>query len=121
MDLPADTEVDADIRPGIAQLVGQLADDTRAFASAELAYLKAQAGERAGYAIPGIIAILVAVTLGLAAIIAVIIGIMLALAPVIGAGWAVFAVTMGALLIALLTGWWGAIRLRKATKPREHR
>jgi hypothetical protein len=121
MDLPADTEVDADIRPGIAQLVGQLADDTRAFASAELAYLKAQAGERAGYAVPGLIAIAAAATLGMAAIIAVIIGIILALAPVVGTGWAVLIVAVGALTVAGLTGWWGAVRLRKATKPRERR
>jgi hypothetical protein len=119
--MPETAPPETDDRPGLGALFGQLADDTREFARAEVALLKAQAGERASYAVPGLVAILLAAILAFAAIVALLVGAVIALTPAIGAGWATAAVTFGALLIAGGLGWLGVRRLRKAAKPRELR
>ncbi len=108
-------------QPTLVALLGQLASDTRNFAHAEIAFLKAQSGERLGHAIPGIAAILIAVTMAMALIIAIIVASMLVLATVWGAAWAIITVSSAIMLLAFLAGRWGAARVRNALKSREVR
>ena len=108
-------------RPTIAALFGQLVDDGRTFATAEVAYLKAQAGERASYALPGLAMIGVAVALSFGAIIAGLIGLMLWIATVTALGWAVLIVTVIAALLCFILIRLGTARLRGSLKSRDAR
>ena len=105
----------------IVALLGQLADDTRSFARAEFVFLKAQAGERVEHAVPGVLAIIIALALAVGVLIAVIVTAMVALAAVWGAMVSVLSVSAGILLTAALGGWWGLRRIRSAMKSREAR
>ncbi len=88
--------------PGLKVLLDQLATDTRAFALAEVAWVKAEAGARASIAIPGLALIVAAIALVFGLIIAGLIGAMFALAPLIGIGWSVIAtIVAGAVLAAI--------------------
>lgn len=107
--------------PTLVALLGQLADDTRDFARAEIAFLKAQTGERVGHAVPGVVAILVAATMAMGLIVAIIVTAMVALAAIWGAFLAIIAVSLTVLLICGFAGWWGARRVRNASKAREVR
>lgn len=121
-DLPApDVTGEPEKQPTLVALLGQLADDTRNFAHAEIAFLKAQMGERVGHAAPGIAAIFVAITFAMALIIAVIVTAMIALAEIWGPVFAILMVSVAVLLLSALIGWWGAVRLRNALKAREAR
>jgi Putative Actinobacterial Holin-X, holin superfamily III len=117
---PLDRESEAD-RPTLPQLLGQLASDTSAFAQAELDYLRAQAGERASYALPGLAMIGVAVALGFGAIVALLIGLVWLIGAKLGTGLAVVIVVGGASLATGLLINFGARRLRDALKPRSER
>jgi Putative Actinobacterial Holin-X, holin superfamily III len=107
--------------PGIAALLSQLSGDARAFARAEANYLKAQAGERAAYAVPALAMLGVGLTLAAGSLIALLVGLIMVLAPLIGAGLATATVVGGAILIALLLLWAGSSRLRGAFKKPEER
>lgn len=112
---------EADVRPPLAALFRQLADDARVFAVAETQFVKARIGDGWGYAKPGLIAIGVAIALALGVFIALPIGLMLALAPMIGLIWAVLAVTGGGALLAALMIKFGAGRLKASLKLPEDR
>ncbi len=114
-------EVSRTERPTIAALFGQLVDDSRTFATAELAYLKAQAGERASYALPGLAMIGVAMALSFAVIVAGLIGLMVWLATITPLGWAVLIVTATAALVCLILVRVGTARLRGSLKSRDTR
>jgi hypothetical protein len=114
-------EPEATEQPTIAALVGQLLDDSRTFATAEVAYLKAQAGERASYALPGLAMIGVAVALSFGAIVAGVIALMLWLASVMALGWAALIVTAAAGLFCALLIRAGLARLRGSLKSRDAR
>jgi Putative Actinobacterial Holin-X, holin superfamily III len=119
---PVANEIEAPAEtPGIATLLSQLSGDARAFARAEANYLKAQAGERAAYAVPALAMLGVGVTLAAGSLIALLVGLILVLAPNIGTGLATAAVVGGAILIALLLLWAGSSRLRGAFKKPEER
>jgi Putative Actinobacterial Holin-X, holin superfamily III len=108
-------------RPPIKALLGQLVSDTSDFARAEIEFLRLQAGERANYAIPGLIMLGIAVALGFGSIIALLVGLILWLTPIIGAGWSTLLVILVALVITALLFKLGAARLRDATKAKEAR
>ncbi len=108
-------------RPTIAALFGQLVDDGRTFATAEVAYLKAQAGERAIYALPGFAMIGIAIALSFAAIVAGLIALMLWLATLVTLGWATLIVTTAAGLLCYILIRVGIARLRGSLKSRETR
>jgi Putative Actinobacterial Holin-X, holin superfamily III len=106
--------------PGIKALLGQLASDTTDFARAELAFLRAEAGERAGYALPGLVLIGLGLTLAFGTIVALLIGTMLWLMPILG-GWAIFIVGGSGVILAGLACHFGTDRLRRAVKTKEDR
>lgn len=90
-------------RASLSTLLVELTRDAGQFAQAEIAYLKAQAGERASYAVPGLIMIGVAIALGLGLVSALPVGLVWLLAPLIGNGYALLIVTLvGLATIALL-------------------
>jgi hypothetical protein len=94
-------------RPTIAELFERLAHDLQALFRAEFALYRAEAARRAlsaGWAVGLIIA---AVTLAQGALIALLVGLILLLAPVVGTGWAIVAVTTGALGLAGVLTWFG--------------
>ncbi len=110
--------VDTADKIGIKALFGQLANDTGDFARAELAVLKAQAGERAAFAIPGFIMLSVGIALAFGAIVALLIGIGVWLSFITGPVSALLIVTLGALSVSALLFKLGANRLSNVFKPR---
>jgi hypothetical protein len=110
-----------DDKPGVREVLSQLVADTSDFARAEFAYLKAQADERASYAIPALVMIGIATALGAGAVVALVVGLMLVLSPLIGMPGAVALVTFGATLAAWILFRMGSARLRNTLKPRGER
>ena len=108
-------------RPSIATLFGQLVDDSCTFAQAEVAYIRAQVGERASYAVPGLAMIGAAVALSFGSIIALLIAAMLWLAKYMALGWAALIVTMLAALTCAILIRTGIARLRDSLKSRDAR
>ncbi len=108
-------------RPPVQALFAQLASDTSAFAQAELAWLREQAGERWSYALPALIGIGVGIAVMLAVMIALPLGLMMALAPTTGPFWAILIVVLGGLLIGLVLVKWSSARIKAAIKKPEHR
>jgi hypothetical protein len=107
--------------PGLQALVGQLKDDALAFAKAESEWLKAEAGDRAGVAKPGLAAIGAGLALALGVVMAIPVGLMLVLTPLIGAGWSLLAVVAAFLLISAILIRFGGNRVKTAFKPRNDR
>jgi hypothetical protein len=120
-DETAPTAITAEEKLGIPQLLGQLANDTSDFARAEIAFLRAAAGERASYAMPGIIMVAVGTALASGAVVALLVGLVIWFAPMIGPGWAILASIGGSLIVATILFRLGTTRLRNALKSRDER
>jgi protein-S-isoprenylcysteine O-methyltransferase Ste14 len=116
-----DPPVDTQERPALSSLLVELTRDVKNFATAEVEYLKAQAGERAHFAVPGLIMIGVALALAMGVTMAVPVGLIWLLAPVIGAGWATLAVTLAGLAIAAILLKFGTRRVKAVLKRPEDR
>ncbi len=112
---------EADEKPGIPQLLGQLASDTGDFARTEIAFLRATAGERASYAMPGIIMVAVGTALASGSVVALLVGLVIWLAPAIGTGWAILASIGGSLIVAIILFRLGTARLKNTLKARGER
>lgn len=121
MDHVSEATDDPGLKPTLAGLIGQLAGDTREFARAEVHFLKVQLGERSNHALPGLIAILVALTLAFAALVAVVVVSAIALAAIWGMAVAIIVVTGAVLAISALLLWWGSHRIGRAFKSRDKR
>jgi hypothetical protein len=120
-ELPDSTLDQPQEAPGIAALLSQFGSDATSFARAEANYLKAQAGERASYAVPALAMIVMGISLIAGALIALLVGLIILLSPRIGVGSAVAAIVGGSFLLALLLLWAGSRRLRGAFKKPEER
>lgn len=107
--------------PGLKALAVQLADDATAFVVAETSYLKAELGERAGYAQPAIYAVGFGWALMLGTMLTLPFALILMLAPLIGIVWAVVAVSGGSLLIGRLLALFGMRRIKASLKSRDER
>lgn len=117
----AEPPIEAQERPAISSLLVELTRDARSFATAEVAYLKAQAGERAHFAVPGLIMIGVAIAFAAGILSALPIALIWLFAPIIGAGWAVLAVTLSGLTLAALLLKLGTRRIKAVLKRPEDR
>lgn len=101
---------------GIATLVGQLVDDVRGLAGAEVALVKARVGERATAYRSAAVFFVLAGVLALAGLIALLVGLILSLATLIGPGLATAAVVLAVFALAAVLGIIGKGRLAPA-KP----
>jgi uncharacterized membrane protein YqjE len=117
----AEPSIEAQERPALSSLLVELTRDARSFATAEVEYLKAQAGERAHFAVPGLVMIGVALALALGILMAVPVGLIWLFAPMIGAGWSTLAVTLVGLMIAALLFKLGTRRVKAVLKRPEDR
>jgi hypothetical protein len=117
----AEPQVETPERPALSSLLVELTHDARSFAAAEVEYLKAQAGERAHFAVPGLIMIGAAVALAMGVSMAVPVGLIWLLAPLIGAGWSTLAVTLAGLAVAALLLKLGTRRVKAVLKRPEDR
>ncbi|AXJ94199.1 MULTISPECIES: phage holin family protein [unclassified Sphingomonas] len=104
--------------PGVATLVGQLVEDTRNLASAEIALAKARVGERVAAYRTAAIFFATAGVLALAALVALLVGLIMTLTPLIGPGIATGIVVIGVLAIAAILGLVGKARLAPAKVTR---
>ncbi len=117
----SDTEDRSDKQQSMAALLGELASDTRNFARAEFAYIRAEAGERMDYAIPGLMMILCAAALGMGTLVALLIGLVLWLSPLIGTGLAAIAVSALGGISAYVLARIGTARLKSTLKTKDER
>jgi hypothetical protein len=117
----AEPPIETQERPALSSLLVELTRDARSFATAEVEYLKAQAGERAHFAVPGLIMIGVAIAIAMGVLMAVPVGLIWLFAPMIGAGWATLAVIVGGLLLAALLLKLGTRRVKAVLKRPEDR
>jgi hypothetical protein len=85
---------------GVGTLVHRVVEDARELAQAEIALVKAKAGERISAWTGAAIFFGAAAVIALSAVTALLVGLILSLATLIGPGWATLAVVAGALLIA---------------------
>ena len=99
---------------GVAALVGRLVDDAKGLAHAEVALVKAKAGERVDAYKGAAIFFGAAGVLALAALIALFVGLILTLATVVGPGFATLIVVIVVLVIAGVLGWIGSRKLAPA-------
>lgn len=111
----------AEERASLSALLVGLTRDASQFAQAEIAYLKAQAGERASYAVPGLIMIGVALALGLGLLSALPIALIWLLVPLVGAGFAFLIVTLVGLATVALLIKLGVRRIKAVLKRPEDR
>lgn len=104
---------------GIGALIGQLTEDAKDYARAELDYYKALARVKVAELKGAAIAAMLALALALAAAIGLIVGAILTLATLVGPGWATLIVVGISLVFAALLGWAaarGVQRVMGATK-----
>lgn len=100
--------------PGVATLVGQLVEDTRNLASAEIALAKARVGERVSAYKSAAIFFAIAGVLALAALVALLVGLIMTLTPLTGPGFATAVVVVLVLVLAGVLGMIGKARLAPA-------
>lgn len=116
-----ETPTETQERPALGALLVELTRDARSFATAEVEYLKAQAGERAHFAVPGLIMVAVAIALGMGMVMAVPVGLIWLLTPLIGAGWAMLGVIGVGIGLAALLLKLGVRRVKAILKRPEER
>lgn len=101
----------------LTEVVGRLATETRALASAEVAVYKAKFGETASAYKSAAMFFAVAGVLGLAALIALLVGAILTLATLVGPGWATVIVVGVVLVLAGILAMIGKSKLQTKSEP----
>jgi len=100
MQMPGEGGIDPTVeRPGIGMLVGQLVEDGKGYARAELGYYRALATERMRAAKSGAIFLVAGLVLFHGALIALFVGLVLSLATIVGPVWAMLIVVLVASVI----------------------
>ncbi|MDQ2891596.1 MAG: phage holin family protein [Pseudomonadota bacterium] len=98
----------------VGTLVGQLVEDTRGLAKAEIELAKARLGERVASYRTAVIFLVVAGVLAFAALIALLVGLIVTLATLVGPG---FATAIVVIVVLMLAGVLGLIGKGKLAKP----
>ena len=101
--------------PGLGDLFGQLVDDGKGYARAEIGYYRAIVAAKLSDIGAALWMGVVALILAHAAIIALLVGLVLSLVPLIGPGWATAIVVVGVLGIAGLLGWLAWSHVKRVT------
>lgn len=99
---------------GIGELIGQLTEDAKDYARAEVDYYKTLAQAKVTEVKGPAIAAALALALALAAAIGLIVGAILTLATLVGPGWATLIVVGASLVVAGLLGWAAARGFQRA-------
>lgn len=99
---------------GIGELIGQLTEDAKDYARAEIEYFKALAAAKVAEVKGAVLAATLALVLVLAGAIGLIVGAILTLATLVGPGWATLIVVGVSLAVAAVLGWAAARGFRKA-------
>ncbi len=121
MQVPGEDAIDpTSDKPGIGTLVGQLVEDGKGYARAELGYYRALATERMRAAKSGVIFLAAGLVLLHGALIALFVGLVLSLATLIGPFWAMLIVVLVASVIGGLLAKIGLSHLARARTGPEH-
>jgi len=99
---------------GVGATIVQVAEDAKSYATAQIDLYKAIASARLTAAKSGIIFLVAAAVLAIAAIGGLVVGAILALATLVGPGWATLIVVVVMLAIAGVLGKMAASRLSRA-------
>ena len=113
---PPPTDVDG---PSVRDLIGQLVADTKAYARAEMGYLRAELGDRTSHLGPAVGLMAVAGILVFALIVAIVVGLMIWIGQAIGMGWSILIVSAGFGLLACILVRMGLSHLNQVTRPWE--
>ena len=109
---------DAD-SPSVRDLIGQLVADTKAYARAEMNYVREELGDRKSHLGPAIGFMAVAGLLAFALVVAIVVGLMIWIGQAIGMGWSIMIVSAGFGLLAYLLVRLGLFHLNQVTRPWE--
>lgn len=101
-------------RPGIGTLIGQLVEDGKGYARAEIGYYRALATERMRAAKSGAIFLVAGLVLFHGALIAMFVGLVLSLETLVGPFWAMLIVVLGASAIGAVLAKIGLSHLARA-------
>ena len=101
----------------LTSIVGRLAGETKAFATAEVAVYKARFCETATAYKSAAMFFAVAGVLALAALIALLVGAILTLTPLVGPGWATAIVVVVVLVLAGILAMIGKSKLQTKSEP----
>lgn len=103
---------------GLGSLLGQLLEDARALARAEIELVRSKAFALLRRSRTAILLLLAAAGLALASLVALLVGLVMQLAPLVGPAFGGVIVLVGGLLIAGLLGW---LATRRIAGPSRHR
>lgn len=109
---------DAD-SPSVRDLIGQLVADTKAYARAEMNYVREELGDRKSHLGPAIGFMAVAGILAFALVVAIVVGLMIWIGQAIGMGWSILIVSAGFGLLAYLLVRLSLSHLNQVTRPWE--
>jgi VIT1/CCC1 family predicted Fe2+/Mn2+ transporter len=118
--LSDDPLAEAETRPTIGDLLSELANDTRAFANAEIQRYRAHGRRAAAAAFIVLVLFFAAVSLLQGAVVAMLTGLILWFQPMIGTGWAIIVVVVGTIVIGLVLGRASLIRARRIVPLGKH-
>lgn len=113
---PPPTDVDG---PSVRDLISQLVADTKAYARAEMGYLRAELGDRTSHLGPAVGFMAAAGILAFALVVAIVVGLMIWIGQAIGLGWSILIVSSGFGLLAYLLVRLGLSHLNQVTRPWE--
>lgn len=118
MEMPPSPTDEADA-PGVRETITRLVDDTMGYARAEMAYLKADLGDRSSHIGPAIALFGAAIALALALVVALIVGLMFLLGSVIGLGWSILVIAILCAAVIWLLAMVGSAHIKRAFRPWE--
>lgn len=113
---PPPTDFDG---PSVRALIGQLVDDTKAYARAEMRFVRAEVGDRAAHVGPAVGLVAGACVLLFAGLVAAIVGLTMWVGMMIGLGWAVLIMSTIIALIAYVMARLAARHFSLITRPWE--
>lgn len=105
--------------PSVRVLIGQLVDDTKAYARAEMQFVRAEVGDRASHIGPAIGLLAGAFVILFAGLVAAIVGLTVWLGMLIGLGWSVLIVSASIAVIAFVMARVAARHVSLLTRPWE--
>lgn len=113
---PPPTDFDG---PSVRALISQLIADTKAYARAEMEFVRAEVGDRSSHLGPAIGLMAAAALLLFAALVAALVGLTFWIGLAIGLGWGILIVTSVVAILAYVLVRAGQRHLQQVTRPWE--